>query len=59
LKKPDVPLTEKEPRLKWLQDAENDLRELKVKRLKQEKNKEEWDSAAKEAKILRGQWRKG
>lgn len=52
MEKPGVPLTEQELRLRGLQDAENDLRELKVKRLRQEKNKEEWDAAAKRPRFL-------
>jgi hypothetical protein len=37
----------------WLEDAENDLQELKMKRLSQKpNNKEEWTSAVKEVKVL-------
>jgi hypothetical protein len=40
-------------RMRWLEDAENDLQELKMKRLNQKtNNKEEWTSAVKEAKVL-------
>jgi hypothetical protein len=34
LEKPDGSLTEQGPRLIWLSDAENDIRELNVKRLR-------------------------
>jgi hypothetical protein len=40
-------------RLRWLEDEENDLQELKVKKWRQESNNtEEWTSALKEAKVL-------
>jgi hypothetical protein len=43
------------PRLRWLDDAEKDLQEMKVKSLLQKAvNKEEWASIIKEAKALRG-----
>jgi plasmid maintenance system killer protein len=43
------------PRLRWLDDAENDLRVMKVKRWrKKAQNREEWVSVIKEAKILKG-----
>jgi hypothetical protein len=37
------------PRLRWLEDVENDVSELKVTRWKEKaNNKEEWTSALKE-----------
>jgi hypothetical protein len=41
------------PRLRWLEDAEMDLREMKVKRWRHKTvDREEWASAIKEAKAL-------
>jgi len=43
------------PRLRWLEDAEKDLREMKVKRRRQKAvDREEWVSVIKAAKALRG-----
>jgi hypothetical protein len=43
------------PRLRWLDDVENDLRVIKVKRWrKKAQNREERASVVKEAKVLRG-----
>jgi hypothetical protein len=42
-----------------LQNAENDLVELKVRRLKRAKNREKWAPIVRENKVLRGQYRKG
>jgi hypothetical protein len=43
------------PRLRWLNDVENDLRVMKVKRWrKKAQNREEWVSVIKEAKVLKG-----
>jgi hypothetical protein len=43
------------PRLRWLKDGENNLRDLKVRILKQKgNNKEKWLSVVKETKVLRG-----
>lgn len=40
----------KRPRLRWLEDVENDVSELKVKRWrKKAKNREEWTSVVKQA----------
>jgi hypothetical protein len=42
-------------RLRSLEDAENDLRDLKVKRWRQESNTTEtWTCVVKEAKVVRG-----
>ena len=42
-------------RLRWLDGAEEDLRQLKVKRWRQKAlNREEWAVVIKEAKVLRG-----
>jgi hypothetical protein len=41
--------------LRWLDDVENDLRVVKVKRWrKKAQNREEWASVIKEAKVLKG-----
>ena len=43
------------PRLRWLEDVQKDLWEMKVKRRQQKTvNMEEWASVIKEAKALRG-----
>jgi hypothetical protein len=43
------------PRLRWLEDVENDLREMKIKRWRQKAvGREEWVSVIKGAKALRG-----
>jgi hypothetical protein len=43
------------PKLRWLDDMENDLRVMKVKSWrKRAQNREEWASVIKEAKVLRG-----
>jgi len=43
------------PRMRWLQDAEKDLREMEVKRWRQKGvDRGEWASVIKEAKALRG-----
>jgi hypothetical protein len=42
------------PRLRWLEDVEKDLHEMKVKRWQQKAvNREEWASVIKEAKAHR------
>jgi hypothetical protein len=42
------------PRLRWLDDVENDLRVMKVKRWRiKAQNREEWASVIKEAKVLK------
>jgi hypothetical protein len=41
--------------MRWLEDAENDLREVELKRWRQKANHgEEWASFIKEDKVLRG-----
>jgi len=41
--------------LRWLEDGENDLREMKVKRWRQQAvGREEWASVIEKAKTLRG-----
>jgi hypothetical protein len=43
------------PRLRWLEDVEKDLREMKVKRWRQKAvGSDEWASVINEAKGLRG-----
>jgi plasmid maintenance system killer protein len=43
-------------RLRWLDDVENDLRVMKIKRWrKKAQNREDWASVIKEAKVLKGQ----
>jgi hypothetical protein len=43
------------PRLRWLDDVENYLRVMKVKRWRiKSQNREEWASVVKEAKVLKG-----
>jgi len=43
------------PRLRWLEEVEKDLREMKVKSWRQKAfDREEWGSVIKEAKALRG-----
>jgi hypothetical protein len=43
------------PRLRWLEDAEKSLWEMKVKRWREKAmEREEWASVIKEAKALRG-----
>ena len=43
------------PRMRWLEDVEKDLREMKVKRGRQkEVDMEEWASVINEVKVLRG-----
>jgi hypothetical protein len=47
-------------RLRWLEDAEKDLRENKVKRWRQEAvDRVEWASIIREAKALSGSWSQG
>jgi hypothetical protein len=42
------------PRLRWLDDVENDLRVMKIKRWrKKAQNREEWASVIKEVKVLK------
>jgi hypothetical protein len=51
--KPDS--SRRRPRLRWLEDVENGLREVKVKRWRQTAvDREEWASVIREAKPLRG-----
>jgi hypothetical protein len=49
------------PRLRLLEDVENDLRELKIKRWGQKarNNREAWTSAVEEDNVLRGEWGQG
>jgi hypothetical protein len=43
------------PGWRWLEDAEKDVREVKVKRWRHKAvDREEWTSVIKEAKVLRG-----
>ena len=43
------------PRVRWLEDVEKDVREMKVRRLRQKTvDGEEWASIMKEAKAVRG-----
>jgi hypothetical protein len=43
------------PRLRWQEDVEKDLREMKVKRWRQNiVDKKEWGSILKDAKALKG-----
>jgi len=45
----------KRPKLRWMEDADNDLQKVKVKCETDKLNsREDWTSATKEAKILRG-----
>jgi hypothetical protein len=47
------------PKLRWLEDVKKDLRELKFKRWRQiAVDREEWASVIKEAKALRGPWKR-
>jgi hypothetical protein len=40
------------PRLRWLENTENDLRDLKVNMWRQKENNiEDWESIVKEAKV--------
>jgi hypothetical protein len=46
----------KRPRLRWLEGVEKDLREMRVKRLRQTAvDKEEWASVIRKAKTLKKQ----
>jgi hypothetical protein len=41
--------------LRWIEDVENDLREMYLKRGgKEANNREEWTSVVREAKVLKG-----
>jgi hypothetical protein len=43
------------PRLRWLDDVENDSRVMKVKRWREKaENREEWTFVIKEAKVFKG-----
>jgi hypothetical protein len=42
------------PRLRWLDDVENDLRVMKIKRWRKKAQNREWASVIKEAKVLKG-----
>jgi hypothetical protein len=44
------------PRMRWLEDAAEVLRKMKVKRRRRQKavDREEWESVLKEAKAVRG-----
>jgi hypothetical protein len=43
------------PKLRWLDDVENNLRVMKIKRWrKKAQNREEWASVIKEANVLKG-----
>ena len=53
--KPDERRRMERPRLGWLEDGENNLREVKVKMWRQKAvDRSEWASVIKEAKALRG-----
>jgi len=53
--KPEVSRRGGRPRLRWLEDVEKDLREVKVKRWRQKAvDREEWASVIKEAKLSEG-----
>jgi hypothetical protein len=53
--KPEGSRRRRRPRMKWLEDAEKGLREMKVTRRRQKAvDREEWASVFKEAKALRG-----
>jgi hypothetical protein len=46
--------------VKWLEDVERDLREMKVKRWRQKAvDREEWAIVIEEAKALRGPYSRG
>jgi hypothetical protein len=46
--------------VRWLEDGENNLGELKERRWRQKtNNREKWESVVKEAKVFRGLWSKG
>ena len=48
------------PRLRWMEDVEKNLLEMKFKRWRQKAvNKEEWASIIKEAKVLRESYSQG
>jgi hypothetical protein len=53
--KPEERIKVGRPRLRWLDDVENDLRVMKIKRWrKNAQNRKEWASVIKEAKVLKG-----
>jgi hypothetical protein len=53
--KPDGSKKSGRPRLRWPEDVERELREMKVERGRQKEfGREEWASATKEAKVVRG-----
>jgi hypothetical protein len=46
--------------MRWVEDVENDLRELKVKRWRQNpNNREEWTLVVKESEVRRGPQNQG
>jgi hypothetical protein len=47
------------PRPRWLEDVENDLREFKVKKLRQRTINREWAYNVNVAKVLRGSYSHG
>ena len=48
------------PGLRWLEDVEKDLQEMKVKKWRQKSiDREEWASVMKEAKAVRGPYSQG
>jgi hypothetical protein len=48
------------PRLRWLEDVEKDLREMKVKRWQQKaRNRAQWASVIKDAKAVTGTYSQG
>jgi hypothetical protein len=54
LSKPQGRIKVRRPRLRWLGELENDLREMLVKRWRQRANiKEEYTSVINEAKVLK------
>jgi hypothetical protein len=58
--KPEGSRRKGRPRLRWLEDAEKGLWEMKVKRRRQKAvDKEEWASVMKEVKALRRPYSQG
>ena len=58
--KPEVKRRKGRPGFRWLEDAENDLREMKFKRWRQKAvDREKQASAIKKARAVRGQERQG
>ena len=54
-KKPQANRRRGRPRLRWLEDVEKDMREMKVRKWRQKAvDREEWASVTQEAKAFRG-----